>query len=161
MLLARLYLQQGVYMDYYTGCHGPSLSAVLRGVAARAKASSQGTSGPTHEGSLEIVEMIDAIPKLHLPLFPQFFVTADWPPTFLVHGSADSAVLVDESQHLHLLLERVDVDVMLRVLADEEHSFDYREGAEGRYGGETGLFDEVVSFLTGHMINRDERDRSQ
>jgi len=52
---------------------------------------------------------------------------------------------------MHTLLKNAGVDVILRIIKGEEHSFDYQKRAEELYGGEGGLFDEVVSFLIEHL----------
>jgi len=140
MFLARLYLQLGVYMDHYTGFHEPSISTALRELTASAAAE-----------DIEALRVRDLIPAEHLPLFPQLAVTSKWPPTFLVHGSSDTAVLPGESDHMHTLLQNAGIDVILRIIKGEEHSFDYQKRAEELYGGEGGLFDEVVTFLIGHL----------
>ena len=77
MQLARLYLQMGNFLDYYTGQHEPSLSAALRDTP--------------HE---------DAVPAQHRRLFPQFNVSASWPSTLICHGESDTAVPVAESVYL-------------------------------------------------------------
>ena len=150
MQLARLYLQLGVFLDYYTGRHQPSLGAALR------------------EASLSLAEDLDSdesyasLLSPHVPtglhyLFPQLLIPSSksesfkWPPTFLVHGTADTALRADESRHLAMLLERAGVDVTLRLVEGQEHSFDYAHDAEGTFGGEAGLFDEAVGFLMQHI----------
>ncbi|KAI0917294.1 hypothetical protein AcV5_007799 [Taiwanofungus camphoratus] len=143
MLLARLYLQLGVYLDYYTGNHEPSLSATLRELDVRSLNQGKRDEGSRHEA----VDLKSMIPAEHLPLFPQFGVTSIWPPTFLVHGAADSAVLVKESEHMYSLLRSNGVDATLRIIEGKEHSFDYEKNADERYGVEGGLFDEVRDFL--------------
>ncbi|CCM03507.1 uncharacterized protein FIBRA_05641 [Fibroporia radiculosa] len=138
MLLARLYLQLGTFMDYYTGCHDPSLSAALRSAATR-------------QVNVSSAVIEDAIPAEHLSLFPQLQIGSTWPPTFLIHGSLDSAVLKDESCHLYHLLQRAGVDAKLKIIDSEEHSFDYQKDAEEKYGQEGGLFDEIAEFVISHV----------
>lgn len=145
MLLGRLYLQLGVYLDYYTGMHAPSLSAALR------KFLSEGQLRSGEVQGLRLDEIKCVLPEDQCDLFPQFGVTRDWPPCFLVHGADDSAVLADESRHMHELLQDAGVDVMLRILPGEEHSLDYQSGANDKYGQGGGLFDEAVEFLLGFL----------
>ncbi|GJF00690.1 alpha/beta hydrolase [Phanerochaete sordida] len=129
MLLPRLYLQLGVWLDYYTGAHAPSLSGALRDAAAQG------------------ADLSACVPARHAKLWPQLAAGASWPPTFLVHGSADSAVPVRESQNIAELLREGGVPVTLRVLDGKEHSPDLAADAAELYGSPGGLFDEVRDFL--------------
>ncbi|KAJ6584036.1 Alpha/Beta hydrolase protein [Mycena vulgaris] len=135
MPLPRLYLQLGVSIDYETGQHDPSLSATLR---------------PLLETDLaaDPIAFQDAmkalIPPAHHPVFPSLNVTSAFPPTFLCHGSIDSAVPLIESQTMHTLLERAGVPVRLLVLDGADHSFDYAPNAEALYAAH---FDEMAEFL--------------
>lgn len=153
MLLTRLYLQLGTFLDYYTGCHEPSLSAALREPIAPLPAdlvTAVDASQSQDEGAT--LQLKSAIPKRHIPLFPQLVAShVDWPPTILVHGSVDSAVPADESRHLHASLQRAGIEACLIIIAGEEHSFDYREGAEQRYGSPDGYFEQIVEFLINHL----------
>lgn len=128
MLLSRLYLQLGTFLDYYTGEHDRSLSSLLRNAHSQP-------------------DLEQLIPPKHRALFPQFAVDATWPPTFLAHGSKDSAVLVGESINMHRLLQECDVESILHVVDGAEHSLDYVVDAEKIYGVNGGLFDEVRDFL--------------
>jgi len=140
MLLTRLFLQTGTILDYYIGQHEPSFSQSLRDTFDE-------TATPLEqEGKLKQV-----IPKEHLSLFPQFNVKSDWPPTFLIHGSLDSAVLVRESYRMESLLKEKGVEVKLKIMDGLEHSFDYAPDANETFGVEGGLFDEVVEFLKLHL----------
>ncbi|OAX32919.1 alpha/beta-hydrolase [Rhizopogon vinicolor AM-OR11-026] len=130
MLLSRLYLQLGVAVDYITGQHEPSLSTTLR-EAIR-------TEGPFDE----------ALVADHKLLFPQFNVTSDWPATYLIHGTSDTAVLIRESQNLHLLLKKAGVEVVFEEIPGREHSFDYQPGAELEHEGS---FDAIAGFLYRHL----------
>lgn len=148
MVLARLYLQLGTFLDYYTGLHSPSLSSTLRALLSSA-ASSEASSPASVTSSTDTVATLhDAIPVDQRYLFPQFGVSPDWPPTFLVHGSADSAVLIPESESLGRSLRAAGVAVELRVLAGKEHSFDYEPTAQEEFSG---LFDEIGDFLVRNL----------
>ncbi|KAI6044867.1 Alpha/Beta hydrolase protein [Pisolithus marmoratus] len=136
MLLGRLYLQLGTYLDYYTGMHEPSLSAYLRSLPVDLTSRVEGLRA-------------NSIPEQHRPLFPQFAVTSAWPPTCLVHGSADTAVLIEESRHMHSLLMAANVDVELWEVDGAEHSFDYEPPTVGT-SYET-LFHDAVKFLIDHL----------
>lgn len=132
MQLARLYLQLGIFLDYYTGDHSPSLSLKLRN-------SLQGSD------KLDMDTLHSQIPAEHLLLFPQFNISATFPPTFLIHGELDSAVPVGESRMLCGLLKDAGVSVELRVIKGKEHSFDYEPGSEEAHAD---LFNEVFRFFT-------------
>lgn len=150
MQLARLYLQMGVFLDYYTGRHQPSLSAALR------EASLSSAQGPDCDEAYARLLRPHVPPKLR-HLFPQLLIPSSksesfhWPPTFLVHGTADTALRADESRYLAACLQRAGVDVTLRSMEGKEHSFDYAHDAEDTFGGEGGLFDEAVGFLVRHL----------
>ncbi|KAF8214952.1 alpha/beta-hydrolase [Mycena galopus ATCC 62051] len=133
MALARLYLQLGVMIDYCTGQHEPSLSAQLRPLL------------DTTPDPIALQEAMKArIPPEHHAVFPQLNVTAQFPPTFLCHGSEDGAVSVEESHHMHLLLKRAGVSVQLLVIEGANHSLDYVPDAEQLYASH---FDEMAEFL--------------
>ena len=132
MALAFLYLQLGTYLDYYTGEHEPSLSAAMR------------DSPDTSKESLR-----DLIPQRHRNLFPQYNVNSSWPPTYLLHGEDDTAVLVDESKNMHQLLKEAGVDTTLKHIPGQDHYFDIMTpNAEDLYGK---VFDEVLGFLKSHL----------
>ncbi|KAI6139322.1 alpha/beta-hydrolase [Pisolithus tinctorius] len=135
MLLGPLYLQLGTYLDYYTGMHEPSLSAHLRTLPV--------------DATSRLYPDPDPIPEQHRRLFPQFGVSSVWPPTCLVHGSSDTAVLIEESRHLRSLLASANVDVVLWEVDGVEHAFDYEPPAEGT-SYET-LFHGAVKFLADHL----------
>lgn len=130
MLISRLYLQLGVSLDYITGQHEPSLSVTLRKAIH--------TEDPFDE----------ALISDHKIIFPQFNVTSDWPPTYLIHGTSDTAVLPRESRNLHSLLLKADVEVVLEELPGREHSFDYQPGAELE---NEGSLNDIVQFLIRHL----------
>lgn len=140
MQLARLYIQEGVYADYWVGAHEPSLSARVAALL--------------QDGA--DVDAVDAWLRKELPeetvaLFPQLLVGPGWPPSILVHGESDTAVQADESRYLHSKMLHAGAHAELRVLPGEEHSFDYSPGADGRYGGPGGLYDELVEFVLRYL----------
>jgi acetyl esterase/lipase len=134
MLLARLYLQLGNIVDYYTGEHEPSISERLRACL--------GANDDTSPRS-----WLSIIPPIHKSLFPQFNLSA-FPPTFLIHGSKDTAVPVEESYNLHEELQSRGIATVLRVCDGMEHSFDYQADAEQRWST---VFDEAFQFLKVHL----------
>ncbi|KAF7314633.1 MYND finger domain-like protein [Mycena kentingensis (nom. inval.)] len=142
MPLSRLYFQLGTFLDYITGQHEPSVSEALRPLL-------------DEDDLLVRQEAVRAVlPREHHALFPQLNVTPGFPPTFLVHGSEDTGVPLDESRHFKRLLEEVGVKVELRVVDGAEHSFDYVSDAEERYGA---LFDEVAEFFKGALAGAKTR----
>ncbi|KAJ7274197.1 Alpha/Beta hydrolase protein [Mycena rebaudengoi] len=135
MPLARLYLQLGVALDYMCGQHEPSISAKLRPVLESC----------ADEDLLTLQAKMKAlIPSEHHAVFPQFNVTSGFPPSFLCHGSVDTAVPPEDSRHMHMLLEKAGITTRLLVLEGKDHSFDYAPDAETLYGTH---FDEMVDFL--------------
>lgn len=134
MQLCRLYLQLGVFLDYYTGQYDPSLSSQLRSIL------------DDHDDNPEMLTKLfqTAIPERHILLFPQLLVDSTFPPTFLLHGELDSAVRSEESSNIARLFNLHGVENILRIVKGEEHSFDYAEGAEARH---TFVFDEAFHFV--------------
>jgi acetyl esterase/lipase len=140
MLLNRLYLQLGTYLDYYTGEHDPSLSSSLRSIL--------NDKGQEHDFDT----LKSLIPAQHHPLFPQFDVNPSaWPPVFFVHGSADSAVWMQETVNMQKRLHDAGVTTIVRIIEGAEHSLDYVPNAGEIYGTPGGLFDEICNFLTGYL----------
>ncbi|KAI0314495.1 alpha/beta-hydrolase [Amylostereum chailletii] len=139
ILLPRLYLQLGVYLDYWTGVHGLS-ERVGRLLPPPGEPVSEETRAA----------MRDAIPEDARVLFPQLWVTKDWPRTLLVHGEMDTVVHANDSQHLYQLLLNEGVDVRFEVVKGEEHVFDYVPGAEEKFGA---LFDRVQGFLREALLD--------
>ncbi|KAK7048670.1 MYND finger domain-like protein [Favolaschia claudopus] len=104
MAVARLYLQLGITLDYLTGQHEPSLSEQLRPLLE---------TSPSTDPFVLQETMKKHIPSIHHAVFPQLNVTAQFPPTFLVHGSVDTAVIPEESLHMQALLKCAGVVVQL------------------------------------------------
>ncbi|KAI0311307.1 alpha/beta-hydrolase [Amylostereum chailletii] len=141
MPLARLYLQLGVYLDYWTGVHGLG-ARLARLLPAHVERVSDATRGATRA----------ALPEDAKELFPQLWVTKHWPRTLLVHGEMDTAVHAADSRRLHQLLRTEGVDARLEIVQGEEHSFDYQPGAEAKFGA---LFDRVRDFLREALVGVD------
>ncbi|KAF8895633.1 Alpha/Beta hydrolase protein [Infundibulicybe gibba] len=114
MLLARLYLQLGVFLDYYTAEHTPSLSGLLRRTVLE-----DSERAPT--ASIQNEKLQSLIPEYHRSIFPQFNVSSIWPQL---------SFPISESIHLHDLLVASCVPTHLIIAKGEEHSFDYSPGAE-------------------------------
>lgn len=150
MVLSRLYIQLGILLDYLTGQHTPSLSSTLQASLGSDKPNIPGSTYPYAKSEEEAFDVVNErlkqlIPEKLLSLFPQFSVTPSWPPTYLVHGANDTAVLAHESYHMHRLLSNAGVDSRLTVVEGKEHSFDYEPDAEELHGKD--VFDEVVKWL--------------
>ncbi|KAH9997436.1 Alpha/Beta hydrolase protein [Russula compacta] len=106
MQLARLWFQYGIYLDYWTGLHEPSISHTLR----------------------------ELLPKEahHLPATACHPRVA---PRAVIHGSKDTAVPTQSSRAMHARLLDAKVETTLRILEGADHSFDLKHGAEKTYGG--------------------------
>ncbi|KAF9524268.1 Alpha/Beta hydrolase protein [Crepidotus variabilis] len=133
MLLPRLYLQQGLWLDYYTQAHSPSLSESLLWA-----------SGKSSE------KLDDVIPSEYRALFPQLHVDKSWPATLLFHGTSDTAVPIEESRHLKTLLEKAKVPVQLLEFEGQEHAFDYEPNSEEMYSAQFHL---AAEFLRDRLAN--------
>lgn len=149
MFVTRLYLQLGTLLDYLTGEHNPSLSAALRESLGSDKPDLEISTGSSDKYNIVNERLKALIPEHHHQLFPQFCINRDWPPTYLVHGTIDTAVLIHDSKHIHSLLQKAGVDVTLDIIEGEEHSFDYKADAEALYGSRT--FDSIGQFLKEHL----------
>ena len=148
MLLARLYLQLGNFLDIYTGSSGLS-DALWTAFSAVTQCRYHPDGTPLTDSTVNdtLMRELSRIAPTDLPLFPQLHVNSSWPPCLLVHGSADSAVRVEESYHMCHLLRNANVSATLKIISDREHSFDYAPDANEAFGGEGGLFNEVQSWL--------------
>jgi acetyl esterase/lipase len=65
-----------------------------------------------------------ALPVEKRRLFPHLNVHKDLPPMFLLHGTKDSAVPIEESRNMKTLLEAVGVHVELVEVEGADHGFD-------------------------------------
>ena len=152
MLLARLYLQLGVFLDYYTGCHSPSLSEALRRVLAMDSDRSPrvGNAYGGDDDERNSPTFAEGIPERHRDLFPQLRVSPHWPPTVLCHGTADTAVPVEESRMLGRSLVNAGIPVKTFEFDGEEHSFDLDPNAEAKHGK---TFDRIMATLAAWVMN--------
>jgi len=130
MLLPRLYLQMGNFLDYYSGIHEPSLSKDLRDILE--------SEQPDYDKAKVLSD------QRLCSIFPQLSVDDAWPATMLLHGVLDSAVPIEESRNMKSLMDKANVHVELVEFPDCEHSFDYESGAEDKWRKE---FDQVMMFL--------------
>ncbi|KEP54250.1 alpha/beta-hydrolase [Rhizoctonia solani 123E] len=121
MFLTRVLLQEGTFLDYLTGDHG--LSEGLRAL-----------DQPT----------INDVPQEHRSLFPEAGLSSGFPPTCLVHGTEDTAVLIGESKALSDRLRNPNVPCQLFEVEGAEHSFDYQDGHEA-------VLEQVFQVLQGWL----------
>ncbi|KAF9059386.1 Alpha/Beta hydrolase protein [Rhodocollybia butyracea] len=134
MPLGLLYLQLGTILDYYTGEHEPSLSKSLREANA--------ADYPTTQARKQ--RLRELIPQKHHAIFPVLGVDSSWPPTLLIHGSADTLTPISESQEMHKALQNAGVLSRFKILKGTESLFDLVPEAE-RIHEE--LFSDAAEFL--------------
>lgn len=83
-----------------------------------------------------------------LPYCPAYNVGADYPPTLLLHGDADTDVPCQQSVQMAEELTRHGVENRLVIVENGGHGFD----------GDTGspevrrVLDEAVDFLRAHLL---------
>ncbi|TFK71298.1 alpha/beta-hydrolase [Pluteus cervinus] len=151
MQLVLLYLQLAVWLDYYTGEHNPGLSQRLNAVLVEKGVDVNWKDVGDEEHTQLVDELSKLIPERHRPLFPQLHIASTpsnalqshWPPTALIHGTSDTAVLSVESELMYKLLKERGVWVDLVLVDGQDHAFDYAGNAEERFGKD---FDKVVEF---------------
>ncbi|KAG6810799.1 hypothetical protein H0H92_010277 [Tricholoma furcatifolium] len=148
-----LYLQLGIWIDYYTGAHANGgISAAL-----------QKALDSQSEQALDDFDLDDArvdailrkvVPEEHQRLVPSLGASStdknvSWPPTFLVHGASDTVVPALESRSMLRRLKRRGVDVQHFEAEGKEHGFDNDPTAEEEFG--VAIFDKVGEFLKKHL----------
>jgi len=102
--------QEGKYLDYYTGLHEPSISMNLRRLIAE-------------KDELTKEEIERTVPKHKHNLFPQLSVDSEWPPTIMIHGTVDDAVLIEESRYLHEIIRKASKSPVKLIEVEEEYGF--------------------------------------
>jgi acetyl esterase/lipase len=142
MKVVRLWLQLGVFLDYWTGVHEPSISATLRTLLPE--------KGEETTPAVIDTRLRDALRSSAHPIFPQLLVNSEWPPVMLIHGSNDSAVPAQSSRAMHARLLDARVETTLRIVEGSDHSFDLKNGAEEAFGG---LFNEAIEFLRAALLD--------
>lgn len=152
MLLSRLYMQLGIFLDFYTGSfEGVGLSAHLRKTLGFENY--EGTNSPSGPPRTDDY-LRSLLPLNSLALFPQFGVTEKWPPTMLVNGTHDTGVSMEEPRSLARKLAAAGVEVRACEVEGRDHSFDYEPNAEELFGG---VFSAVMDFLTIHLSRKGVR----
>ncbi|KAG8843737.1 hypothetical protein FRB96_003863 [Tulasnella sp. 330] len=91
--------EQGTWIDVLTGSEG--LSSSLR--------------------ALPLEDRPAAIPDDLKPFFPQLNINASFPPTYLVHGDADSYISVNESINTKAQLDALGIENVLVTVPGAEH----------------------------------------
>jgi acetyl esterase/lipase len=138
MLLIRLYLQLGVFMNYYLGEHKTNFCECLHSAIHE-------NLREDHESLLKTI-----LPAHHHCLFPQIGITSSWPPTFLMHGSADTVVPVQESRHMYKLLQHAGVQVFLEIASGFEHAYDLDVDTASIHEP---TFNKALEFLCRYLSN--------
>lgn len=81
----------------------------------------------------------EALVRQHSPslaaLLPQLWTTERFPPTMILHGTADGIVRVHESRAMARKLAAVGVDVTLQEIEGADHGFDAEGAWERQPGG--------------------------
>ncbi|KAF8815572.1 alpha/beta-hydrolase [Phlegmacium glaucopus] len=129
MAFSLLTIQLGNWLDYYTGEFNPSLSGILRDAL---------------DANVPRLSLRDLVPERHRPLFPTFLDNSSWPPTLMLHGTADTAVSIHSSRRLKLLLTKAGVSVELIEIEGKEHLFDIQPNNEVEFAQ---VYDKVEEFL--------------
>lgn len=129
MALSLLSIQLGNWFDYYTGEFNPSLSGILRDAL---------------DANLPRLSVRDLVPERHRSLLPTFFINSSWPPTLMLHGTADTAVPILSSRRMKLLLTNAGASAELIELEGKEHLFDTQPNNEVEFAD---VYDKVEEFL--------------
>ena len=129
MPFTTLTIQLGIWLDYYTGEFNPSLSGILRNALG---------------AGVPLPEIRDLVPERHRVLFPAFLVNSSWPPTLMIHGTADTAVPILSSRGMKQILTDVGASVELIEVEGKEHVFDVQPNSDVEL---TELYDKVEEFL--------------
>lgn len=95
--------------------------------------------------SKNLRDLVKAIREKHKRLFPQLAMDASWPPTLLIHGTADAAVLPEELYHFHALLEAAKVRAVLLKIPEVDHLFDFTPDTEEKWSTQFDLTRDFIS----------------
>lgn len=129
MALSLLSIQLGNWLDYYTGEFNPSLSGILRDAL---------------DANLPRLSVRDLVPERHRSLLPTFLINSSWPPTLMVHGTADTAVPVLSSRRMKLLLTNAGASAELIELEGKEHFFETQPNNDVVFAE---VYDKAEEFL--------------
>jgi dipeptidyl aminopeptidase/acylaminoacyl peptidase len=89
----------------------------------------------------------DAEPDAFNPFCPVRNVTAEYPPTLMLHGDADMDVPYEQSVMMADELKRIGVEHELMTISGGGHGFD---GAGAENPVVASAFDKVLAFLKQH-----------
>ncbi|KAF9562491.1 alpha/beta-hydrolase [Agrocybe pediades] len=134
MALSNFLSQGGIYMDYYTGLHSPSISDALREVLKK--------------GDATLEDFKQALPENTHKLFPLLCIDSQWPPAMILHGTADNLVHLESSHNIRDALKDSGVRVELIEIEGENHGFDIVPGAEEKHQV---VFDRVKEFIRTYL----------
>ncbi|CAF0941647.1 unnamed protein product [Rotaria sordida] len=111
--LFQVFIETGTFLDFLTG---------IRGFSESLRSSS---SSFDYETQVKIPDEVRC-------LFPELHVAA-FPPTYLVHGTADQVALVEESKFLAQQLELNHIPHVLALAEDRGHGFNAEADADEVY----------------------------
>ncbi|KNG91387.1 hypothetical protein ANOM_000511 [Aspergillus nomiae NRRL 13137] len=99
---------------------------------------------------LDYAERAAAIPEDLKPAFLQLFVTENYPPSVLVHGTADEVVPDQESKHHYKQLKQLGVKTELLLVDNGPHGLvDFQSGMPpGPAKGSVQAYDRALAFVT-------------
>ncbi|GAB1198734.1 hypothetical protein APSETT444_008063 [Aspergillus pseudonomiae] len=99
---------------------------------------------------LDYAERAAAIPEDLKPAFLQLFVTENYPPSVLVHGTADEVVPDEESKHHYEQLKQLGVKTELLLVDNGPHGLvDFQSGMpSGPAKGSVQAYDRALAFVT-------------
>lgn len=132
-VLFQVFTETGTLLDYLTGIRGLSESL--------------------HSTSSVDQNLRDKIPEKSQCLFPEFYASS-FPPTYLVHGTADQAVSVDDSIYLAKQLEINQIPYILMLAEGRGHGFNTEADAEEVYNK---YIKGVIPFFLKHVCNVDSK----
>ncbi len=89
----------------------------------------------------------EALPTIAAKASPLVQATADFPPTFLIHGTNDTIVSLEHSENMAARLTELGVTHKLKIIEGAPHSFKLRDH-------NASVRDAVVSFFDKHLTAR-------
>ncbi|KZS95421.1 alpha/beta-hydrolase [Sistotremastrum niveocremeum HHB9708] len=112
-----LTIQRGKYLDYLTGIKGLSQTLEEEKIWSATEAS-----------------QLQQVPKVAHNVIPQLLLSSDFPPIYLIHGTADSVVSIDESEATDKQLRILGVETHFVAYEGGEHGFDNAAGTKAQQG---------------------------
>jgi acetyl esterase/lipase len=102
VFVSMLYRQLGIFLDYLTREHSPSLGERIR----KAMLSYPSVDYDTAERILK-----QTLPAWAQSLFPQPLISSSWPPTLSLHGTQDTLMPISEPREIHAAPKKAGVKV--------------------------------------------------